>query len=608
MAREYIWVKNPGGKNKEVDVALWPELEKLGFTKVGSSSTLPTSEASAINLDPKAADINLVAAFQSNNGMGRVGEELLLSLDRLGVKVNAIPWFRVDDNLSPRTLELLNKKYIPSKKTLMYAVPENLEQYHTEETYLHIPWDTTKAPDLWVKEINKYCKKVYPSSIFTRKTLLDSGVTVPMETIKHGVNPHKFFKLERDWGGLFTFTTFGDISTRKGTDVLIKAFQKAFPKTIKGVQLIIKSNHPMEWGKIEIPDDERIRVVDKPFTHTELLTLLTKTHCVVAPSRAEGFCLPALEGMATGACVILHNANALSSLVNPKYNISIGSDGETKAPPCFYPKGYSEGSGIGNWTNPNMDELVDSMKFVYQQRDKAKAMGDRAAKWVRMNWGWDAQVEKMYKDMMGIRPEKTWGDFYTGDLLTKNNVQATANAHKELFWIIKSFEANKIIESGCGTGAMAGYLTWDVQAIEGKEPTKHKPAEVIAVDIDPQVIKIARANLEAIDGKKVRLVQADAWTNTEEADLIFSQGLLEHFSDKELRDLINHQLNQAPVLIHSVPNNDYKKIDFGNERLMNDSEWYRIFEGFDMKIYRYWSEDGVKKQSILIFQRNGRYN
>lgn len=606
--KQYIWVKNQSGRGIEVEASQWPDLEKKGFVKLGSSPTNTTNSVVAGSppsqpSDPNAADLNLVAAFQANNGMGRVGEELLLSLDRLGAKVNVQPLFIQEDGLMPKTLELISRQYKPSKKTLVFSIPQVLEKYHTEETYLHVPWDTTKAPDEWVTEINRYCKKVYPTSHFTRETFLKSGVKVPLETIKHGVNPDRFFKLDRDWNGLFTFTTLGDISTRKGTDVLIKAFQKAFPKTVKNVQLIIKSNHTLDWGRIQLPDDERIRVIEKPMTHTEMLTLLGKTHCGVFPSRSEGFGLPALETMATGACVILHNAGGLSMMANDKYNIPITSDGEMPAPDWMYPESYSQGGGIGNWTNPDLKSLAANMKFVFQQRDRAKEIGDRAAKWVRMSWSWDSQVERMYKEILDIKAEKTWGDFYNGDVLTKGNVQSSVNSHKEFFWLLKSFKADKIIETGCGTGEMAGYLTWGTQAIEGKVPTTHKPKEVIAVDIDPKVIKIARANLEAIDGKKAILVQADAWKYNEEADLIFSQGLLEHFSDEQLRSLVTHQLEQAPVLLHSVPNNDYGKRDFGNERLLSDSEWYRIFEGFDMKIYRYWDEDGKKKQTVLIFNR-----
>lgn len=601
----YIWVKNPGGRNVEVNEKDWPSLEKKGFIKIGSVSPITNSNVATpiVPTDPNAADINFVAAFQANNGMGRVGEEVLLALDKLGIKVNVQPLFIQEEGLSKRTLELIAKKYNPSKKTLIYSIPQVLEKYHTEETYLHIPWDTTKAPDEWVTLINKYCKKVYPCSHFTREVFLKSGVTVPMETIKHGVNPDRFFKLERDWNGLFTFTTLGDISVRKGTDVLIKAFQKAFPKTIKNVQLIIKSNHDMDWGRIEIPDDERIRVIDKPMSHQELLVLLGKTHCGVFPSRSEGFGLPALETMATGACVILHSAGGHTMFSNDKYNIPITSDGEMPAPEWMYPESYSQGGGIGNWINPDLKALASNMKFVYQQRDQAKKIGDKAAKWVRMSWGWNEQVERMYKDIMNIRPTLTWGDFYNGDTLTKGNVVNSVNSHKEFFWVLKGFKPDKIIETGCGTGEMAGYLTWDNQAIEGKVPTTHKPKEVIAVDIEEKVIKIARTNLEAIDGKNAKLVQADAWKYDEKADLIFSQGLLEHFSNEQLRTLVSHQLEQAPVLVHSVPNNDYRKRDFGNERLLTDSEWYKIFEGFDMKIYRYWDEDKVKKQSIMVFQR-----
>jgi len=598
----YIWVLNPKGRMVEVDETLLPELLKKGFTKAdGTENTI--SSSTFIPSDPNNADINFISTFWANNGMGRVGEEILLALDRLGLKINVKSLYTLEEGLQTRTLELLKKNYSPAKKTLMFSIPQPLEQFHDSETYLHVPWDTSKAPDEWVTLINKYCKKVYPTSHFTRETFLNSGIKVPMETIKHGVNTKRFPLLQRNWDGTFTFLTFGDISVRKGTDVLIEAFEKAFPPKIRNVKLIIKSNKTMDWGRIRIPNDDRIQVIEESYTHQQLLQLMKESHCLVFPSRAEGFGLPALEAMSTGMATILHNYGGLSMMCNDKYNFPCKSDGTMTPPEWHYPESYSLGGGIGTWTNPDMKHLSQLMKFVYEQRDKAKKKGELASVWVKKNWDWDSQIKRLWEDMNPELKQKTWGEFYNGDIITKGNCQSAINSHKEFFWTILGFKPKKIIETGCGTGEMAAWLTWKNKAIEGKTAGKETIEEVIAVDVDPKVIKIAKANMESLEGT-AKIVKADAWHYQEKADLIFSQGLLEHFNDDELRDLISHQLEQAPVLVHSVPNSFYSKRDFGNERLLNNEQWYKIFEGFNLTIYNYWEENEHKIQSILIFQRD----
>lgn len=601
-SKSWIWVMNPVGRRVEVDAATWPQLQTQGYKLLSDlPSTSFSSPASISARNPDAADLNFVASFWASNGMGRVGEEILLALDRLGLKINVQSLYTVEEGLQERTKELLAMKYPESHRTLLYSIPQPLEQFHTEETYLAIPWDTSKAPYEWVELMNKYCTKIYPCSHFTKEVFAKSGVIKPMETIKHGVRFDLYPEMTRDWDKPYTFLTFGDISLRKGTDVLIAAFEKAFPKRIKDVQLIIKSNKTMDWGRITIPKDDRIKVIEETYSGTKMLQLMQESHCFVLPSRAEGFGLPALEAMATGMPTIIHGATGLSGMANDRYNYVCGSDGTMDPPEWHYPESYFTHGGIGTWTSPDLKQLANLMKYVYQRRDEGKLKGHMAAKWVREMWDWDTQVKKMWEDITGTTNKKSWGDFYNKDTLTKNNVQDSVNSHKELFWTILGYKPKKVIETGCGTGEMVGWLSWKDKLIEGKKLMEDTIEKVIAVDIEKKVIQIAKQNLEAIDGK-VDLVQADAWTYEEKADLIFSQGLLEHFSDDELRKLIDHQLTQAPVLIHSVPNSNYGKRDFGNERLLTNDEWYKIFQGYNLHIYNYWDVGEKKIQSILIFK------
>jgi glycosyltransferase involved in cell wall biosynthesis/SAM-dependent methyltransferase len=545
------------------------------------------------------ADYNFVCTLWSNDGMGRVGEELLLAFDKLGVKINVIPHIYFEEGLKERTKELVKIKYEPSEKTIFYTIPELFEKYHTKFNYVHIPWDTTIPPQTWIDNINKYATKVYPCSDFVKEVFANNGITVPMTTIKHGVNTEDYPYLKREWDRQFTFLTFGNISMRKGTDVLIRAFQKAFP-TETNVELIIKSNKTMAWGNIHPPIDVRIKTIEEPYSHKQMLDLMEKSHVYVAPSRSEGFCLPAIESMSTGMGLILHNWGGISMMVNDKYNFVLESSGQIPAQTDIYPEDYKREKGIGNWGEPNEEKLVGLMRYCYERREEVKEKGKLASQWTRDAWEWKFPAKALLADI-----EKgtniSWGKFYRNDTLTKNNVQDSINSHKELFWLIRGFKADKIIEAGTGTGEMAGFLTWDKQEVQGKEPTKHHPKEVIAIDNDRDVLELARINLKSIDGT-ARLEFGDVFSYPETADLIFSQGLVEHMTDEEMRALVDFELTKAPILVHSVPNSDYGKLDYGNERLLRDEDYKKIFDGYNMTIYKYWDEDGVKKQTILVFK------
>ena len=64
-----------------------------------------------------------------------------------------------------------------------------------------------------------------------------------------------------------------------------------------------------------------------------------------------------------------------------------------------------------------------------------------------------------------------------------------------------------------------------------------------------------------------------------EVDVVFSQGVLEHFGDEEIREIVRQSLAVAPRFVFSVPSKFYGVQDFGNERLMEASDWARILDG-----------------------------
>jgi glycosyltransferase involved in cell wall biosynthesis len=544
------------------------------------------------------ADINFICTLWASNGMGRVGEEELLVLDELGYKINIIAHILEKSGLKPRTLELLEKKYKPSEISLFYAIPETILNYKTKVNYLHIDWDTTKCPKVWSDIINKYVTKVFASSEFTKKSLVNGGVKVPVRIIRHGVHYKDFPYLERNWQGTFNFVTSGDLSTRKGTDVLLEAFQEAFPVE-NDVRLLIKSNHTLNWGKLSLPKDKRIEFILDRLSPKLYLDLLNKSHCFVFPSRAEGFGLPPLEAMSTGMPTIIHDWSGLSSMANKKFCYVIEPSGKITAEKYQYPEEYKD---IGYWGEPNKQALVDTLRYIYDHKDIAIKKGKLASNWVRDKWDWKEPIKEMMMDISHVK-KPSWGEFYKKHILTKEIAQSYNDAHKELFWLIRGFYPETIIESGTGQGGMAAWLTWDEQKILGGEPTSVHPKRVVAVDNDKDVLKLAKINMKLLEGK-AEVVDENIFEDETKADLIFSQGVLEHFSDDELIRLINHQLKQAPVLVHSVPNDHYGKLDYGNERLLSDEYYYRLLRNMILLHFVTGQKMNLKNKHFLYLKEN----
>lgn len=104
--------------------------------------------------------------------------------------------------------------------------------------------------------------------------------------------------------------------------------------------------------------------------------------------------------------------------------------------------------------------------------------------------------------------------------------------------------------------------------------------KVQAYDIEPRLLEFAT---EARKRYFVTSIGRVEFTATHEAlkpaDVVYSQGLLEHFDDAEIIRLLREQLEYADrYVVFSVPSDEYGGQDMGDERLMDVAQWERILE------------------------------
>ncbi|MFA5010145.1 MAG: class I SAM-dependent methyltransferase [Patescibacteria group bacterium] len=170
-----------------------------------------------------------------------------------------------------------------------------------------------------------------------------------------------------------------------------------------------------------------------------------------------------------------------------------------------------------------------------------------------------------------------WNKYYQTPL-TLEGLFSNLHGQKEFLSEIFNSGGKRLLEVGTGSGAMSIFLSW-------------LGLDITGIDLDPQVIAKAKVESARFNGKADFMV-ADTFHlpfPDNSFDVIFHQGLLEHFSDDDIRRILAEQLRCAPTVIVSVPNHWYPKKDYGNERLMNQAQWEAILAPFKVEKSYYYS-------------------
>jgi glycosyltransferase involved in cell wall biosynthesis/predicted Zn-dependent protease len=270
------------------------------------------------------------------------------------------------------------------------------------------PWEFGALPREWVEPL-KMVDEVWVPSRFVREAFVKSGV--PPErvvVIPNGVSqewieyPRSEFPLQST--KRFRFLFIGGTLERKGIDLLLKAYGQVF-SAADDVCLVVKDMGVNSFyrgqtaeAKIEEfrrrPGAPEIEYLGRDLDVAEMIGLYDSCQCLAHPFRGEGFGLPILEAMARGLPVIVtgygptldyctsHTAYLLPA--TPR-NFSDNRVGETQT------------DGRPFLVEVDQDWLRWRLKFVYQNPQAARELGERARQEVRRRWTWDHAVERIHR-------------------------------------------------------------------------------------------------------------------------------------------------------------------------------------------------------------------
>jgi glycosyltransferase involved in cell wall biosynthesis len=252
----------------------------------------------------------------------------------------------------------------------------NLDQYRVGYT----PWESSVVPDSW-RETMPQMQEIWTPSQYCVDIFEENNLNKIIRKVPHGIDP-ELWKIENRYlTDKFIFFHVGGPTARKGGQRVVDAFLDLFDGN-DDVMLILKSNEDTECRFYENGVDfksaaahPQIVSINYQVAVEDLVRLYNRSHCLVYPTNGEGFGLIPFQGIATGLPTIVTNATACADFAE----LSVPLDSKPT-------KGV--GVHLGDWVEPDADDLRDKMRYVYDNYNEVKEKTLESARLIHNTQTW----------------------------------------------------------------------------------------------------------------------------------------------------------------------------------------------------------------------------
>lgn len=283
-------------------------------------------------------------------------------------------------------------------------------------------WETTHIHQKFQQLLDRF-DYLWVPSLWQRQVAIESGLDPQrLAVVPEGVDPqvfqphpHRPSALNRDLRQRpFRFLCVGKWERRKGIDLLIQAFAKAFEPQ-DPVELVLHAhNGYIPHFDLQESIDYAARLLgaeayrilpSHPAGRSGLVQVLQKADAFVLPTRGEAWGLPILEAMACGLPCIVTDWSGLRAYAHPgnAYLIPVKN-----LIPVNDPQFFDPALDWGHWAEPDLDALVALMRQVYHDREAAQQRGAIARAEAASLWTWERAAHTAQQQLaaLGFRPDR----------------------------------------------------------------------------------------------------------------------------------------------------------------------------------------------------------
>lgn len=360
-------------------------------------------------------NVSYVAACLDSSGYAQAARNHIGALTHAGVNVDVVPvsfeGYRSDLGKLGALVQSLVKRHAPGDIQILHLTPENYVRSVDPKKYNigYSAWETDRLPEKWVPMINKL-DEVWVPCEHNKKVYEDSGITKPIFVMPHpfdvqdqteacSVDSSVANVSEDD----FVFYSVFQWLERKNPVDLLKAYLTEFTSKDK-VALVLKTyivnpNNPQEAAKIKtliqevkkklyLKDYPKILLISSLLSRAQICSLHRDSDCYVSLHRCEGFGIPIAEAMIAGKPVIATKYGGPEDFAESQSLVPY-----TMTPVFGMP--WPNYTGKMNWAQPDLLSARKQMRYLYENQEFAKEMGEHGKQEIQNKLSWEVQGKRM---------------------------------------------------------------------------------------------------------------------------------------------------------------------------------------------------------------------
>jgi len=371
-------------------------------------------------------------SFHESSGYGIAARRYLLGLRNCAVPFTWTPmvpgkgwglWYEPfrGSAVGDPILDPFCNRQVPYGCVIVHTVPEYylrwIEQEKGKRMIGCTVWETDHLPQHWPTLLNSMDRLLVPCR-WNREVFRQCGVTVPIDVIPHVAparEPANASAPESAGSGDYVFYTIGAWTARKAiwntircyldtftaadpTLLLVKTGWRDLARRSRPKPFFASTRHAVRKILSRYRDPARIRLIRDELSDEAMLALHARGDCYVSLTRSEGWGLGAFDAAAFGRPVIMTGYGGqldflpedLAFLVRYDIVPAKATGGESS---IFTPE--------QNWAEPSVQHGAQLMRWVFENREEARARGQALRAHVRRHYREEVVMEKLIRSIAG---------------------------------------------------------------------------------------------------------------------------------------------------------------------------------------------------------------